>query len=124
MQFSDADDTETETGMDTSAIINTKMSTQEMQISGSDLIESTLKNYFGYTSFRPLQQEKIISTIVPENVLTIAGTGGGKSLMYLLPAIHSSKVTMVISPLKSLINDSLIRCLNLNISACKLKISA
>ena len=39
--------------------------------------------------------------------------------MYLLPAVLSSKVTMVISPLKSLIDDSLIHCLNLNISACK-----
>ena len=54
-----------------------------------------------------------------ENVLTVAGTGRGKSLMYLLPAVLSSKVTMVISPLKSLMDDSLIRCLNLNISACK-----
>ena len=90
-----------------------------MQISGSDSIESTLKNYFGYTSFLPLQQETITSTMAGENVLAVAGTGGGKSLMYLFPAVLSSKVTMVISPLKSLIDDSLIRCLNLNISACK-----
>ena len=82
-------------------------------------MESTLKNYFGYTSFLPLQQETIISTMAGENVLTIAGTGRGKSLMYFLPAVLSSKVTMVISPLKSLIDDSLIRCLNLNISAWK-----
>ncbi len=40
--------------------------------------------------------------------------------MYLLPAVLSSKVTMVVSPLKSLIDDTLICCLNLNISACKL----
>ena len=118
LQFPDEDDTETEIGIDTFA--NTKTSTQEMQISGSDLIESTLKNYFGHTSFLPLQRETIVSTMAGESVLTVAGTGGGKSLMYLLPAVLSSKVTMVVSPLKSLIDDTLIRCLNLNISACKL----
>ena len=116
--FPDIDDAETETGIDTSPV-NTKTSTQEMQISGSDLIESTFKNYFGYTSFLPLQQETIMSTMAGENVLTVAGTGRGKSLMYLLSAVLSSKVTMVISPFESLIDDSLIRCLNLNISACK-----
>ena len=47
LQFPEDDDTEIETGIHTSVI--TKTSTQEMQISGSDLIESTLKNYFGYT---------------------------------------------------------------------------
>ncbi len=120
LQFPDEDDTETEIGIDTFA--NTKTSTQEMQISGSDLIESTLKNYFGHTSFLPLQRETIVSTMAGESVLTVAGTGGGKSLMCLLPAVLSSKVTMVVSPLKSLIDDTLIRCLNLNISACKLHI--
>ena len=72
-----------------------------MQISGSNLIESTLKNYFGHTSFLPLQRETIVSTMAGESVLTVAGTGGGKSLIYLLPAVLSSKVTMVVSPLKS-----------------------
>jgi superfamily II DNA helicase RecQ len=80
LQFPDEDDTETEIGIDTFA--NTKTSTQEMQISGSDLIESTLKNYFGHTSFLPLQRETIVSTMAGESVLTVAGTGGGKSLMY------------------------------------------
>ena len=103
MKCPDNDDTDIETGFDTSAI--TKTSTQEMQTLGSDLIDEALRNDFGHTSFLPLQRETIVSTMTGE---TVAGTGSGKSLMYLLPAVLSLKVTMVISPLKSLFDDTLL----------------
>ena len=54
-----------------------------------------------------------------KNVVTVVGTGGGKTLTYLLPAVLSSRPTLVLSPIKSLIDDALVRCLNLNIRSCK-----
>jgi superfamily II DNA helicase RecQ len=54
-----------------------------------------------------------------KNVLTVVGTGVGKTLTYLLPAVLSSHPTLVLSPIKSLIDDALVRCLDLNIRSCK-----
>ena len=51
-------------------------------------------------------------------MLTVAGTGGGKTLMYLLPAVLASAPSLVISPIKSLVNDTFQRCLDLGIIAC------
>lgn len=53
------------------------------------------------------------------NVLTVAGTGGGKTLMYLLPAVLASKPTLVITPIKSLVNDTLQRCIDVGMTACR-----
>jgi ATP-dependent DNA helicase RecQ len=49
----------------------------------------------------------------------VVGTGGGKTLMFLLPAILCDKLSLVVSPIKSLIDDAVLRCQNLGISACK-----
>ena len=54
-----------------------------------------------------------------KDVMTVVGTGGGKSLTYMLPAVLSSKPTVLVSPIKSLIDDILGRCQNLDTSACK-----
>lgn len=51
--------------------------------------------------------------------MTVVGTGGGKSLTFLLPAVLSSKPTVVVTPVKSLIEDVQSKCYDLSISASK-----
>lgn len=69
-----------------------------MSLPAVDLLASTLKNTFGYSSFRPLQREIMEETLAGRDVLALLPTGGGKSLCYQLPAIIRSGLTIVISP--------------------------
>ena len=79
----------------------------EVDLQTGEIIDNALSHYFGFDSFRSLQRETIATTINGKNGLKILGTGGGKSLTYLLPAVISSKPTVVVSPIKSLIDDIL-----------------
>jgi ATP-dependent DNA helicase RecQ len=64
-----------------------------------------LKNYFGFTSFRPLQKEIIQDAIAGRDVFALLPTGGGKSLCFQLPALLLDGLTVVVSPLIALMKD-------------------
>src|SRR5512138_693862 len=72
--------------------------------SKSDLL-TPLKSVFGYTAFRPLQQEIIQDALSGKDVFALLPTGGGKSLCFQLPAMLGEGLTVVVSPLIALMKD-------------------
>lgn len=76
-----------------------------------------LSNYWGYDSFRPLQEEIVDGIIYGQDTLAILPTGGGKSICFQVPGMALDGLTLVISPLIALMHDQVEQLLARNIKA-------
>ena len=86
-------------------------------INSRDSALQLLQTYFGYTSFRPAQEAPVESLLKNEDVVAIMPTGAGKSICFQIPALCKSGLTVVFSPLISLMKDQVDGLVDQNIPA-------
>src|SRR6201982_4204909 len=82
-----------------------------------------VRHFWGYTSFRPLQERIVGSLIAGHDTCVVMPTGGGKSLCYQLPALASGKTAVVVSPLIALMQDQAAQLAQMGIPAAVLNSS-
>jgi len=95
------------------------LQTEQQQI-GIEAAQQTLEAVFGYKHFREGQQQVIESVLAGQDSLVLMPTGGGKSLCYQIPAIVLPGLTVVVSPLISLMKDQVDALLAMGVSAAYL----
>lgn len=87
--------------------------------SEADLL-TALRRYWGYSTFRPLQERIVRSLLAGHDTCVVMPTGGGKSLCYQLPAVISGQTALVISPLIALMQDQAAQLAQMGIPAAVL----
>ena len=88
-----------------------------------DDLHAALKKYWGYDSFRPMQERIIQSLMGGHDAAVVMPTGGGKSLCYQLPALVLGKTVVVVSPLIALMQDQVAQLADMGIPAAVLNSS-
>jgi ATP-dependent DNA helicase RecQ len=88
----------------------------------ADLL-TPLRRYWGYSTFRPLQERIVRSLLAGHDTCVVMPTGGGKSLCYQLPAVVAGQTTVVISPLIALMQDQAAQLAQMGIPAAVLNSS-
>ena len=83
-------------------------------------LRAALQQYWGYSSFRPLQEQIVQSLLGGHDTCVVMPTGGGKSLCYQLPALVSGTTAIVISPLIALMQDQAVQLAQMGIPAAVL----
>ena len=83
----------------------------------SELTRSVLVKYWGYPSFRPMQEDIVDSVIAGRDTLALLPTGGGKSVCFQVPAMAMDGVCTVVTPLISLMKDQVLHLKKINIPA-------
>ncbi len=89
-------------------------------ISAMERIKDALLKYWGYDSFRPLQEEAMKLLVEGVDSVVVLPTGGGKSLCYQVPAVVSDGVAIVVSPLLSLMKDQVDALIECGVAAARL----
>src|SRR5437016_9814091 len=87
--------------------------------SATDLL-TPLRRYWGFDSFRPLQERVVRSLLAGHDTCVVMPTGGGKSLCYQLPAVVSGRTAVVISPLIALMQGQAAQLAQMGIPAAVL----
>jgi ATP-dependent DNA helicase RecQ len=85
----------------------------------SDMLAAILKRYWGYESFRPLQEQAMRAVVSGRDSLVVMPTGGGKSLCFQVPAMAMEGLAVVVSPLISLMKDQVDALLECGIGAAR-----
>src|SRR5258708_37214554 len=89
-----------------------------------DAVYGALQRYWGYESFRPLQERIVASLLEGRDACVVMPTGGGKSLCYQLPAaMLSGQTVVVVSPLIALMQDQMAQLTQMGIAAAVLNSS-
>jgi ATP-dependent DNA helicase RecQ len=93
--------------------------TPDTDLLAPDLL-APLRSYWGYSSFRPLQERIVRSLLAGRDTCVVMPTGGGKSLCYQLPAVVSGRTAVVVSPLIALMQDQAAQLAQMGIPAAVL----